>query len=149
MAAAGPPKGGRESGRLSVGQRIRLSRRLDALPDVRKGGGGATGGALDGRELVPCHSPSNRISAAGTPRSLPARLFPADNWWNLNISKAPVDPKSANYIAALASAREPQRNARILLLGSGWFHQGAQPVLLVQDEIGVAQLGAGITERRI
>ena len=23
---------------------------------------------------------------AGTPHGLPARLFPADNWWNLNIS---------------------------------------------------------------
>jgi hypothetical protein len=43
--------------------------------------------------------------AAGTPRSLPARLFPADNWWNLNILKAPVDPRSATCVAALASAR--------------------------------------------
>ena len=42
---------------------------------------------------------------AGTPRSLPAQLFPRDNWWNLNISKAPVDPRSATYGAALASAR--------------------------------------------
>ena len=25
--------------------------------------------------------------------------FPSDNWWNLDISTAPVDPKSASYIA--------------------------------------------------
>lgn len=31
---------------------------------------------------------------AGTPQSLPARLFPADNWWNLRITDAPVDPRS-------------------------------------------------------
>jgi hypothetical protein len=43
--------------------------------------------------------------AAGTPRSLPARLFPADNWWNLNVSRAPIDPRSAAYIAALARVR--------------------------------------------
>ncbi len=42
---------------------------------------------------------------AGTPRSLPKQLFPADNWWNLNISAVPVDPKSATYIAALAPVR--------------------------------------------
>jgi hypothetical protein len=26
------------------------------------------------------------------------RLFPADNWWNQNISSAPVDPRSSAYI---------------------------------------------------
>jgi hypothetical protein len=36
---------------------------------------------------------------------LPKQLFPADNWWNLNISAVPVDPKSATYIAALAPVR--------------------------------------------
>jgi hypothetical protein len=30
------------------------------------------------------------------PRS---QVFPADNWWNVDISNAPVDPKSASYIA--------------------------------------------------
>lgn len=42
--------------------------------------------------------------AAGTAHSLPVRLFPTDNWWNLNISAAPVDPGSAAYIADLAAA---------------------------------------------
>ena len=43
--------------------------------------------------------------AAGTPRSLPAQLFPADNWWRINIAQAPTDPKSASYIKTLAGAR--------------------------------------------
>jgi len=38
---------------------------------------------------------------AGTPRSLPKRLFPADNWWNLNVSQAPVDPKSPDFIKSI------------------------------------------------
>ena len=29
----------------------------------------------------------------------PLPLFPADNWWNLDISSAPVDPGSAGYIS--------------------------------------------------
>ncbi len=29
----------------------------------------------------------------------PLPLFPADNWWNADISAAPVDPASASYIA--------------------------------------------------
>jgi len=41
---------------------------------------------------------------AGTSTSMPARLFPVDNWWNLDISLAPLDPNSASYIADLAAA---------------------------------------------
>ena len=33
----------------------------------------------------------------GLPAPLP--LFPADNWWNTDVSAAPVDPNSASYIA--------------------------------------------------
>jgi hypothetical protein len=29
---------------------------------------------------------------------LPAGLFPSTNWWNLDISRAPVDPESGRYI---------------------------------------------------
>ena len=29
----------------------------------------------------------------------PLPLFPPDNWWNTDISAAPVDPASASYIA--------------------------------------------------
>lgn len=37
------------------------------------------------------------VQGAAPPGPLP--LFPADNWWNTDISAAPVDPASANYIA--------------------------------------------------
>ena len=38
---------------------------------------------------------------SGTSAPPPTALiaFPSDNWWNLDISTAPVDPKSASYIA--------------------------------------------------
>jgi hypothetical protein len=36
----------------------------------------------------------------------PLPLFPADNWWNLDISAAPVDPSSASYIAFIGATRK-------------------------------------------
>ena len=33
------------------------------------------------------------------------RLFPDDNWWNLDVSNAPVDPQSAAYIDYIGRAR--------------------------------------------
>jgi len=39
----------------------------------------------------------NAIRGGPLPQPLP--LFPADNWWNLDISSWPVDPNSANFIA--------------------------------------------------
>jgi hypothetical protein len=41
--------------------------------------------------------------AAGTAYSLPSRLFPVDNWWNLDISAAPVDPNSDTFILGTPS----------------------------------------------
>ena len=41
--------------------------------------------------------PSVPIEGAPPPAPLP--LFPPDNWWNTDISSAPVDPSSAGYIA--------------------------------------------------
>lgn len=35
---------------------------------------------------------------AGTAYSLPTRLFPADNWWNLAVASAPLDIRSAALI---------------------------------------------------
>jgi hypothetical protein len=35
----------------------------------------------------------------GAPPPAPLPLFPPDNWWNTDISTAPVDPSSASYIA--------------------------------------------------
>lgn len=33
-------------------------------------------------------------------------VFPADNWWNTDISAAPVDPGSANFIAFIGGTRK-------------------------------------------
>jgi hypothetical protein len=33
------------------------------------------------------------------------QLFPADNWWNLDVSQAPVDPQSSSFIAFLGTTR--------------------------------------------
>src|SRR5260370_14278558 len=35
----------------------------------------------------------------------PLPLFPPDNWWNLDISAAPVDPRSAGFIAFIGAGR--------------------------------------------
>src|SRR5256885_2298223 len=45
-------------------------------PAAAAGGGPVEGGALPG----------------------PLPLFPPDNWWNLDVSGAPVDPGSATFI---------------------------------------------------
>ena len=37
------------------------------------------------------------------PQPLP--LFPRDNWWNTDISGAPVDPNSANFINWIGASR--------------------------------------------
>lgn len=44
-------------------------------------------------------------STLGGPLPGPLPLFPSDNWWNLDISSAPVDPASASYIAFIGQAR--------------------------------------------
>jgi hypothetical protein len=35
----------------------------------------------------------------------PLPIFPPDNWWNLDVSTAPVDPASAGYVAFVGSTR--------------------------------------------
>jgi hypothetical protein len=39
------------------------------------------------------------VPALGAPPPGPLPVFPPDNWWNQDISAAPVDPASASYIA--------------------------------------------------
>jgi len=53
----------------------------------------AAGAAQAGTALCPSTAP-----AQGTPVRSAAPLFPADNWWNLDIRSAPVDANSAAYI---------------------------------------------------
>lgn len=43
--------------------------------------------------------PATGAPAQGAAIRGSAPLFPADNWWNLDIRQAPVDPNSAAYIA--------------------------------------------------
>ncbi|HEX4511312.1 MAG TPA: hypothetical protein VH328_14575 [Burkholderiaceae bacterium] len=39
----------------------------------------------------------------GAPPPQPLPVFPSDNWWNLDVSQAPVDPDSAAYIGYIGS----------------------------------------------
>lgn len=39
------------------------------------------------------------VPSQGSALPGPLPLFPADNWWNADISAAPVDPRSASFIA--------------------------------------------------
>ena len=43
------------------------------------------------------------VQGAPVPASLP--IFPSDNWWNTDISSAPVDPASASYISFIGGTR--------------------------------------------
>jgi hypothetical protein len=45
------------------------------------------------------------LAVLGGALPTPLPLFPRDNWWNLNIAAAPVDPGSANYIAYVGATR--------------------------------------------
>jgi len=39
------------------------------------------------------------------------QLFPADNWWNLDISAAPVDPASAAFIGFIGAGDNLHRTS--------------------------------------
>src|SRR5260221_9931489 len=41
----------------------------------------------------------------GGPLPQPLPLFPPDNWWNSDISSAPVDPNSASFISFVGATR--------------------------------------------
>jgi uncharacterized repeat protein (TIGR02543 family) len=61
---------------------------------------------------------------AGTARSLPKRLFPADNWWNLKVADAPLDPKSAAFIESIKLGGDPK-------LRHDWGHVYGIPFVTV------------------
>jgi hypothetical protein len=49
--------------------------------------------------LVPArHAAGGPILGGALPGSPPGALFPFDNWWNADVSTAPVDARSASYI---------------------------------------------------
>src|SRR5574342_108876 len=45
------------------------------------------------------NAPQAMDATRGGTRPQPLPLFPADNWWNLDISSWPVDPNSASYVS--------------------------------------------------
>ena len=45
------------------------------------------------------------VNTIGGPLPGPLPLFPSDNWWNLDISAAPVDSASASYINFIGATR--------------------------------------------
>ena len=45
------------------------------------------------------------VPVQGAPLRGAAPLFPADHWWNADVSAAPVDPQSATYIAFIGANR--------------------------------------------
>jgi hypothetical protein len=49
-------------------------------------------------------SVSASAATQGTPIPVPLPLFPANNWWNLDVSNAPVDGDSAAYITFIGGA---------------------------------------------
>jgi hypothetical protein len=48
--------------------------------------------------MVQAQCPAS-VPVQGAPPPAPTPVFPADNWWNTDISSAPVDPSSASFIA--------------------------------------------------
>lgn len=46
---------------------------------------------------------SQAIQGGALPGPLP--LFPPDNWWNVDVSAAPLDPNSASFIAWIGAAK--------------------------------------------
>src|SRR5260221_3903807 len=47
------------------------------------------------------------VPVQGAPPPGPLPLFPPDNWWNLNISSAPVDTNSQNFIDFINNGGTP------------------------------------------
>jgi len=56
----------------------------------------AIGALAASASLAQCPSP---VPAEGAALPAPLPLFPPDNWWNLDVSSAPIDTNSASYIA--------------------------------------------------
>ncbi len=50
--------------------------------------------------------PSSSLPVQGAAVRGAAPVFPADNWWNLDIRQAPVDPGSAAFIAFVGGTRK-------------------------------------------
>ncbi len=62
--------------------------------------------ALAGLATVPAAAVLVAASVSNGTLPPPLPLFPGDNWWNLDISTAPVDPQSAAFIAFVGATRQ-------------------------------------------
>jgi hypothetical protein len=51
-------------------------------------------------------SPAAAEAIRNGPLPVPLPLFPPDNWWNLDIAAAPLDPASAAYITFIGPTRQ-------------------------------------------
>ncbi|MCK6684792.1 MAG: S-layer homology domain-containing protein [Thermoanaerobaculia bacterium] len=49
--------------------------------------------------------PASGAVSPGGPLPHPLPLFPSDNWWNTDVSQAPVDPASASFISFIGVNR--------------------------------------------
>jgi hypothetical protein len=65
---------------------------------------GACGGSGDGSGTAPSSGPSAGPGSSGVPSIQGCAVFPADNPWNRDVSRDPVDPRSDAYIAAMNGA---------------------------------------------
>ncbi len=65
-------------------------------------------------------APRASLAQPAGPLPQPLPLFPADNWWNADVSQAPVDPDSAAFIAWV-------RNNRDLRLRQDWGASANDP----------------------
>jgi hypothetical protein len=80
----------------------------------------------------------------GAPPPAPLPVFPADNWWNVDISNAPVDANSAAYITWIGPTKgiHPDFGGVDLDLGEPYIYgipyaivDGSQPKLAVTFEV--------------
>ena len=55
--------------------------------------------------LLAATSAGAQTAVIGGTLPAPLPLFPPDNWWNADVSRAPVDPNSAAYIAFVGPTR--------------------------------------------
>ncbi|MFT3765520.1 MAG: hypothetical protein QM820_08405 [Minicystis sp.] len=63
-------------------------------------GGNGTGATGNGGEGTGAGS-SSSSGGGGGPAAKSCPVFPADNWWNTDISKEPVDPLSDTYVKSM------------------------------------------------
>ena len=89
--SSSPGTGSRESAR-----RVRGPRRSKLLPELAA--------LLLATALLPARLLAQG-AVQGGPLPPPLPLFPADNWWNVDVTYAPVDPGSAAFLAFIGTTR--------------------------------------------